>query len=113
MLQALRKAGILGLNRRNRDYLLRCNERRLFPLVDDKLATKRLCQAKGIPVPELIGNGVWLRQSQRSGVCLEVPVNDFKGQKHRMMHCSLAFPNQIGQVVLDPSQNWRQIPESI
>ena len=54
MLQILRKAGILGLNRRNREYLLRCNERRFFPLVDDKLATKRLCQAKGIPVPEIL-----------------------------------------------------------
>ena len=54
MLRALRKAGILGLNRRNREYLLRCNERRFFPLVDDKLATKRLCQAKGIPIPDIL-----------------------------------------------------------
>jgi alpha-L-glutamate ligase-like protein len=36
------------------DYTLRWNPRRLYPLVDDKLVTKRLCQEAGIPVPELL-----------------------------------------------------------
>ena len=47
-------AGVLGINRRNALYTLRWNARRLYPLVDDKLATKRLCQAAGIPVPRLL-----------------------------------------------------------
>ncbi|NNL87113.1 MAG: alpha-L-glutamate ligase-like protein [Myxococcales bacterium] len=55
LLRTLRRAGILGVNRRNRDYLLRCNERRLFPLVDDKLATKSLCERAGIAVPQTLG----------------------------------------------------------
>ncbi len=54
ILRTLRRAGILGVNRRNRDYLLRCNERRLFPLVDNKLSTKALCEKAGIPVPRTL-----------------------------------------------------------
>jgi alpha-L-glutamate ligase-like protein len=51
---ALKRRGILGINRRNADYTLAWNARRLYPLVDDKLATKRLCQAAGIAVPRLL-----------------------------------------------------------
>ena len=47
--------GVLGLNKRNGDYLLRFNPRRLYPLVDDKLKTKRLALQAGIAVPELYG----------------------------------------------------------
>jgi len=50
----LRRAGVLGLNCRNARYTLRWNPRRYYPLVDDKLATKRLCHAAGIPVPGLL-----------------------------------------------------------
>jgi alpha-L-glutamate ligase-like protein len=50
----LREAGVLGLNGRNALYTLRWNPRRLYPLVDDKLATKRLCEAAGIPAPKLL-----------------------------------------------------------
>jgi alpha-L-glutamate ligase-like protein len=50
------RAGILGINRRNARYTLRCNPRRFYPLVDDKLATKRLCEEAGIPVPKLIAS---------------------------------------------------------
>jgi alpha-L-glutamate ligase-like protein len=53
--QWLRKAGVVGLNRRNADYTLRYNARSLYPLVDDKLRTKRLAQEAGIAVPELYG----------------------------------------------------------
>lgn len=48
----LRNTGILGINRRNLDYILESNERKYYPLVDDKLKTKTLCEANGIPVPE-------------------------------------------------------------
>ncbi|MCO6429083.1 alpha-L-glutamate ligase-like protein [Nitrosomonas communis] len=51
----LRRAGVVGINRRNAEYILRYNERSLYPLVDDKLRTKRLAIAAGIAVPELYG----------------------------------------------------------
>lgn len=51
--KGLRAAGVLGINRRNAEYTLRCNPRRLYPLVDDKLLTKQLAQAAGIAVPPL------------------------------------------------------------
>lgn len=50
----LRRLGVLGINRRNADYTLRWNERRLYKNVDDKLITKRLCEEAGIPTPRLI-----------------------------------------------------------
>lgn len=51
----LRKLGILGINQRNADYLLLVNPRKYYPLVDDKLLSKRLATQKGIKVPELYG----------------------------------------------------------
>jgi len=51
----LSRAGILGMNRRNHSYISRYNPRRLYPLVDDKLKTKRIAMASGVAVPELIG----------------------------------------------------------
>lgn len=52
---ALHTQGVLGLNKRNGDYILRFNPRSRYPLVDDKLQTKRLALAAGIAVPELYG----------------------------------------------------------
>jgi alpha-L-glutamate ligase-like protein len=49
----LRKRGILSINQRNSDYVLRYNNRRLYPLVDDKLQTKQLAIKAGIAVPKL------------------------------------------------------------
>jgi alpha-L-glutamate ligase-like protein len=54
MLDALRRFGILGINRRNISYAMKWNQRRHYPLVDDKIATKRLCEGAGIPVPHLL-----------------------------------------------------------
>ena len=54
VLRSLRKMGLLGINRRNACYTLRWNDRRRYPLVDDKLQTKRLCAQAGIPTPGLI-----------------------------------------------------------
>lgn len=53
--RTLTKEGVLGLNRRNSDYILKFNPRRLYPLVDDKLKTKRLAIEAGIAVPPLYG----------------------------------------------------------
>ncbi len=47
--------GVLGLNKRNGDYILRFNPRPLYPLVDDKLKTKRLALQAGIAVPAMYG----------------------------------------------------------
>ncbi|MHB8203294.1 MAG: alpha-L-glutamate ligase-like protein [Desulfomonilaceae bacterium] len=52
-LKRLRNKGVLGINGRNANFTLKYNPRRLYPLVDDKLRTKKLAQANGIPVPEL------------------------------------------------------------
>ncbi len=49
----LRAAGILGMNRRNVHYIGRYNDRRLYPLVDDKLRTKLLAEKHGIGTPSL------------------------------------------------------------
>lgn len=49
----LRNRGILSINQRNSDYVLRYNNRKLYPLVDDKLQTKQLAIKAGIAVPKL------------------------------------------------------------
>lgn len=49
----LRSRGVMGINQRNRDFVMRYNPRHLYPLVDDKLKTKKLAQEHGIPVPPL------------------------------------------------------------
>jgi alpha-L-glutamate ligase-like protein len=51
----LEQLGVLGINRRNAEFTLRYNQRRFYPLVDDKLQTKQLAQKAGIAVPELYG----------------------------------------------------------
>jgi alpha-L-glutamate ligase-like protein len=51
----LAQLGILGINGRNAYYTLGHNQRRYYPLVDDKIRTKELCLQAGIPVPELYG----------------------------------------------------------
>ncbi|HRQ05820.1 MAG TPA: alpha-L-glutamate ligase-like protein [Nitrosomonas halophila] len=51
----LRRLGIVGMNQRNADYILRYNKRSLYPLVDDKLRTKYLAIESGIAVPALYG----------------------------------------------------------
>jgi alpha-L-glutamate ligase-like protein len=51
----LRERGVLSINQRNSDFVLRYNKRRHFPLVDDKLKTKQLAIEAGIAVPALYG----------------------------------------------------------
>lgn len=51
----LRERGVLSLNKRNADYILPLNERRFYPLVDDKLRTKELALKARLAVPELYG----------------------------------------------------------
>lgn len=53
--KALEARGIMGINRRNADYVLKYNKRNLYPIVDDKIITKERALAAGIHVPEMYG----------------------------------------------------------
>lgn len=53
--KALEARGIMGINRRNADYVLKYNRRSLYPIVDDKIITKERAIAAGIHVPEMFG----------------------------------------------------------
>lgn len=53
--KALNAAGVMGINRRNSEYIMALNPRRNYPIVDDKLLTKELAIRHGVPVPELYG----------------------------------------------------------
>ncbi len=53
--RALTAAGVMGINRRNADFIMQFNPRKRFPVVDNKLLTKELALRHGVPVPELYG----------------------------------------------------------
>lgn len=75
----LRDQGVLGINARNVRYTLGTNQRRFYPLVDDKLATKRLCELAGIPIPKLYAiarhhvelRGLYERLASHDSFCLK------------------------------------------
>lgn len=48
----LAQQGVLGINARNLDYIFESNPRRFYPLVDDKLETKKLAEKAGIAFPK-------------------------------------------------------------
>ena len=50
----LKQLGVLGMNARNVSYISRYNERRLYPLVDNKLETKLLAEKHKVAVPGLL-----------------------------------------------------------
>jgi alpha-L-glutamate ligase-like protein len=52
---ALSRSGVLGMNKRNINYIGRYNPRKFYKRVDDKLTTKQLALANNIAVPSLIG----------------------------------------------------------
>jgi alpha-L-glutamate ligase-like protein len=53
LFKTYRDLGILGMNSRNVDYILKYNPRAKYPLVDDKLLTKDLAEQAGIPTPPI------------------------------------------------------------
>jgi alpha-L-glutamate ligase-like protein len=61
----LRRAGVLGLNCRNGDYTLKYNQRRFYPLVDDKVLCKQRLKERGLPVPDLIAVVEFNRQTSQ------------------------------------------------
>ncbi|GIU26839.1 alpha-L-glutamate ligase-like protein [Shewanella colwelliana] len=80
--QALKAQGILGMNKRNIDFIGRYNPRKYYKRVDDKLTTKQLALANNIAVPALIGT-----------VC----------QQHEISHIPEMVNNKDG-FVIKPSQ---------
>jgi alpha-L-glutamate ligase-like protein len=53
--RALRELGILGMNQRNHHFIARYNDRRHYPVVDNKLLTKQLALEFHLTTPKLIG----------------------------------------------------------
>lgn len=51
----LHNRGVLNINRRNAEYVLKYNSRALYPRVDDKLLTKELARDANVAAPELFG----------------------------------------------------------
>jgi alpha-L-glutamate ligase-like protein len=49
----LKKSGVLSINQRNSEFVLKYNPRSRYPLVDNKLKSKRLAILSGIAVPPL------------------------------------------------------------
>ena len=50
------KDGIMGMNQRNVNYIGRYNQRRLYPLVDNKLLTKQIAIKNHVKTPDLLGS---------------------------------------------------------
>lgn len=50
-IRQLTEGGVLSMNRRNAEYIMRYNPRSAFPLVDNKVLTKSLADKHGIPTP--------------------------------------------------------------
>lgn len=67
----LKAKGILGINQRNSDYIMRYNQRRLYPLVDNKLQTKRIAIDAGIAVPKLYSVIKYNHQRKKLGGLLD------------------------------------------
>lgn len=53
IVRRLRRIGLMGIGRRNAEFVLAYNQRKFYPRVDDKLITKRLALEAGLPVPDL------------------------------------------------------------
>lgn len=51
----LHAKGVLGMNARNYNFISKNNNRRLYPLVDNKVITKKLALEHDIRAPKLIG----------------------------------------------------------
>src|SRR3954447_18336913 len=57
--------GVLGMNRRNAEYILDHNPRAKYPVVDDKLRMHELCRRIGVPTPAVfaaVSSYAWLRR---------------------------------------------------
>ncbi len=50
----LHERGVLGMNQRNHAYIGRYNDRSKFPVVDNKVTSKKMAIEAGVAVPELL-----------------------------------------------------------
>jgi alpha-L-glutamate ligase-like protein len=64
-IKKLRERGVIGMNYRNIELIGRYNERSKYPLVDNKLITKKIAKEAGIAVTELYGKIEWQSQLAR------------------------------------------------
>ena len=55
ILKKLKSIGVLSINNRNANFILKYNPRKYYPLVDNKKISKQLALKVGIAVPELYG----------------------------------------------------------
>lgn len=74
--KALRRNGVVGINGRNADYVLRYNERRNYPVVDDKALTKQVAIKNNVAVPDLYGM-IEIQQQVGTLPDLLAPLDDF------------------------------------
>jgi len=72
----LQQKGVMSINRRNSEFVLRYNPRKLYPLVDNKLKTKQLALNAGIAVPALYAVIETERQIKQLDALL-APFSDF------------------------------------
>lgn len=61
-IKKLRENGVIGMNYRNVELIGRYNSRDKYPLVDNKLITKKIAQEVGIAVTELYAKIEWQSQ---------------------------------------------------
>ena len=64
--QQLRSAGVIGINERNFSLVSRFNTRKSMRVANDKLTTKELGEAMGIPCPALLGVVRHCRDTKRA-----------------------------------------------
>ncbi|NNL66754.1 MAG: alpha-L-glutamate ligase-like protein [Myxococcales bacterium] len=62
---------MLGINGRNAGYTLRWNRREFYPRVDDKLQTKALCEAAGVPIARTLAVARYQHEVRQLGAALE------------------------------------------
>lgn len=67
----LRQKGVIGMNYRNIELIAKNNYRRKYPLVDNKLITKKIAHESGIAVTELYLTIEWQSQLNRLKEILE------------------------------------------
>ncbi|MBD3789958.1 MAG: alpha-L-glutamate ligase-like protein [Campylobacterales bacterium] len=64
-IQKLKEKGVIGMNYRNIELIGRYNSRDKYPLVDNKLITKKIAQEAGIAVTELYAKIEWQSELNR------------------------------------------------
>ncbi len=110
--RTLRRLGVLGINQRNAEYTLRWNERRLYPRVDDKLASKRLCEEAGIPVPRLLAVARQHFELGALGETLEqFTTFALKPARGAMGNGILVVIGRDGKRFLRPGGRWLTLPD--